>query len=44
VYFFDHDKGKTHSSGKLLFSARVILIGAHGLILNLMQKIRYLPE
>ena len=22
--FFDHDKGKTHSSGKLLFSARVI--------------------
>ncbi len=22
--FFDHDKGKTHSSGKFLFSARVI--------------------
>ena len=22
--FFDHDKGKTHSSGRLLFSARVI--------------------
>ena len=22
--FFDHDKGKTHSSGKLLYSARVI--------------------
>ena len=22
--FFDHDKGKTHSSGKILFSARVI--------------------
>ncbi len=22
--FFDHDKGKTHSTGKLLFSARVI--------------------
>ena len=22
--FFDHDKGKTHSSGKLLFAARVI--------------------
>ena len=22
--FFDHDKGKSHSSGKLLFSARVI--------------------
>src|SRR6185503_6240289 len=24
VVFFDHDKGKTHSSGKLLYSARVI--------------------
>ena len=23
--FFDHDKGKTHASGKLLFAARVIL-------------------
>ena len=22
--FFDHDKGKTHSSGKLLFASRVI--------------------
>jgi DNA-directed RNA polymerase subunit beta len=22
--FFDHDRGRTHSSGKLLFSARVI--------------------
>src|SRR5512147_2996764 len=22
--FFDHDKGKTHASGKLLYSARVI--------------------
>ena len=22
--FFDHDRGKTHSSGKLLYSARVI--------------------
>ncbi len=22
--FFDHDKGKTHSSGKLLFTSRVI--------------------
>jgi len=22
--FFEHDKGKTHSSGKLLFSARII--------------------
>jgi len=24
--FFDHDKGKTHSSGKLIFSARIIPI------------------
>src|SRR5690348_18281529 len=22
--FFDHDRGKTHSSGKLLYSARII--------------------
>ena len=22
--FFDHDRGKTHSSGKLLFAARII--------------------
>ncbi|MCG2937545.1 hypothetical protein, partial [Escherichia coli] len=22
--FFDHDKGKTHSSGKVLYSARII--------------------
>jgi len=22
--FFDHDKGKTHASGKLLYSARII--------------------
>ncbi len=22
--FFEHDKGKTHSSGKLLYSARII--------------------
>jgi len=28
--FFDHDKGKTHSSGKLLFSARVIPYPAPG--------------
>ena len=24
VFFFDHDKGKTHASGKLLFAARII--------------------
>ena len=23
-YFFDHDRGKTHSSGKLLFASRII--------------------
>ena len=28
--FFDHDKGKTHSSGKYLFAARVIPIAAPG--------------
>jgi DNA-directed RNA polymerase subunit beta len=30
--FFDHDKGKTHASGKLLFAARVIPIVARGSI------------
>jgi DNA-directed RNA polymerase subunit beta len=28
--FFDHDKGKTHSSGKLLFAARIIPYAAPG--------------
>ena len=28
--FFDHDKGKSHSSGKLLFAARIIPIAALG--------------
>jgi len=28
--FFEHDRGKTHSSGKLLFSARVIPYAARG--------------
>ncbi len=28
--FFDHDKGKTHSSGKLLFAARIIPYRAPG--------------
>jgi DNA-directed RNA polymerase subunit beta len=28
--FFEHDKGKTHSSGKLLFSARIIPTAAPG--------------
>src|ERR1700674_3081913 len=29
--FFDHDKGKTHSSGKLLFAARIIPYRGSGL-------------
>ena len=28
--FFEHDRGKTHSSGKLLFSARIIPYAAPG--------------
>ena len=28
--FFEHDKGKTHSSGKLLFSARIIPTAVRG--------------
>ena len=28
--FFDHDKGKTHSSGKLLFTSRIIPTAAPG--------------
>ena len=28
--FFSDDKGKTHSSGKLLYSAKVILTGVPG--------------
>ena len=24
MYFFDHDKGKTHASGKVLYAARII--------------------
>jgi DNA-directed RNA polymerase subunit beta len=28
--FFEHDRGKTHSSGKLLFSARIIPTAAPG--------------
>jgi len=32
--FFEHDKGKTHSSGKLLYSARVFPTAARGWTLN----------
>ena len=38
--FFDHDRGKTHSSGKLLYSARIIPTVAHGSTLNLIPRIR----
>jgi len=36
--FFDHDVGKTHSSGKLLFSARIILIVARGSISSSIRR------
>ena len=39
--FFDHDRGKTHSSGKLLYSARVIPYRGHGWILNLTKDMVY---
>jgi len=39
--FFDHDKGKTHSSGKLLFTSRIIPY--RGLISNLMPKTMFIP-
>jgi len=37
--FFEHDKGKTHASGKLLYSARVIPIAVRGSILSSTQRI-----
>ncbi len=42
--FFDHDRGKTHSSGKILFAARIIPYRAHGWILNLIQRILLTQE
>ena len=42
--FFDHDKGKTHSSGKLLYSARLFLTAVHGWILNLIRKTCFMCE
>ena len=42
--FFDHDKGKTHSSGKLLFNCRIIPGRGSWLDLNLIQKISYTLE
>ena len=37
--FFDHDKGKTHASGKFLFAARIIPYRGSWLDLNMMPKI-----
>lgn len=34
--FYSHDNGKTHSSGKLLYSARIIPVRDHGSTLNSM--------
>ena len=42
--FFDHDKGKTHSSGKLLFNCRIIPGRGSWLDLNLTLKIFYTLE
>ena len=42
--FFDHDKGKTHSSGKLLFSAVLFLTADLGSISSLIPRIAYLHE
>ena len=36
--FFDHDKGKTHASGKLLFACRIIPYRGRGSTLNLTPK------
>ena len=36
--FFDHDRGKTHSSGKLLFSAASFLIAVRGSISSSIPK------
>jgi DNA-directed RNA polymerase subunit beta len=36
--FFDHDKGKTHASGKFLLLQELFPIEDHGLTLNLIQK------
>ena len=40
--FFDHDKGKTHASGKLLFNCRVIPNRGSWLDFELMLKIFYI--
>jgi DNA-directed RNA polymerase subunit beta len=42
--FFEHDKGKTHSSGKLLFSARIIPTAAPGWTSSSTQGHAVLPR
>ena len=42
--FFDHDKGKTHASGKLLFNCRIIPGRGSWLDFSLIKKIFYILE
>ena len=37
--FFDHDKGKTHSSGKVLYSARIIPYRLYFFLVSLFIRI-----
>jgi DNA-directed RNA polymerase beta subunit len=41
--FFDHDRGKTHSSGKLLYSARIIPTAARGWTSSSTRRTRCSP-
>lgn len=40
--FFEHDKGKTHASGKLLYAARIIPYRGSWLDVSLILKIVFL--
>lgn len=42
--FFEHDRGKTHSSGKLLFLRALFRIVVLGLILSLILRIVFISE
>ena len=42
--FFDHDKGKTHASGKLLFNCRIIPGRGSWLDFEFDPKIYYILE
>ena len=39
--FFDHDKGKTHSSGRFFYPARIIPLRGSGSTWNLMPRISF---